>query len=97
MQSQSFGKLMVPGDGNETDPIASNPQVKERIQKLSAGSVTEPFILKVAKNNDSTADLIDGIWMIAKVDANNTNLSKYNSPGAAFESFQKEFKYVLYN
>lgn len=95
IQSQAFGVKQA-SNGEYVDPISGNPQVKSQIEKLKAGEISEPFILKVPPGMVPTNDLVDGIWMIVKVDSINSKLPKFDSLAAAWASFKKDYKYVIY-
>lgn len=90
VMSAKFGQPSnIPG-GQES--IVKNSQIQAKVNELQAGGISEPFIVKVPAVFTQPNNLVDGFWVIVKVDSTNSG-PKFDSVNAALQHFKQKYGY----
>lgn len=96
-QSMNFGQSNPNSSTGSVSPISGNPQLQAKIRQLKAGEMSEPFIIKAQAGPEESADLVDILWVIIKVDTVNSKGPSFDNPDAAIQNFKDKYGYEVFN
>jgi hypothetical protein len=83
--------------GNSAQDISATPEIYDKIKNTKPGETSEPFVIKVQTGANLDSPTVDGIWVLVKVDADNSKGQQFDNINAALQHFKQKYGYEKYN
>lgn len=95
--SSAFGKTNQSVATDGANDLSKSPQIEDKIKSMKSGETSAPFVIKVQTGANLDSPMVDGIWVIVKLDADGSAGQQFDNLNAALQYIKQKYGYEIYN